>query len=183
MSLANSSWSQSFSSSISFDHVQGCTPLPSIQCLNIALQHASELWGYFSSISSSFELLLSKSKRSPRSVHLAARRLMMLIIFRSLADFRTFKVQIVNSQSRCVCTCVCVVAQVIKLISLCHPTILYSYSYIVLYQTIILLVHESDSVIYQRTQDLCKTVTSTLTSSRSQSFLTLITRSTIAQWN
>ena len=72
---------------------------------------------------------------------------MMLIILRSLAaDFRTFKLQIVNSQSRgvcvcvCACTlCVCVVAQVIKLISLCHPTI-QLHNIILLYQTI--LVHQ-----------------------------------------
>ena len=111
ISLAKSSWSQSLSSSIRFDQVQGSLLLPSIQCWNMALQHASGSLGNVLSMSPSFELLLSKSKRSPKSIHirLGARRLITLIFCPSPdVDLRTFKLQIVNSESAWVCECVCV---------------------------------------------------------------------------
>ena len=64
--------------------------------MNIARQHASGLSGYFSSISSSFELLLSNSKRSPRSVHLGDKHLMTLIVVPPVVDSRTFSLAIVG---------------------------------------------------------------------------------------
>ena len=68
--------------------------------MNIARQHASGLLGYFSSISSSFDPMLSKAKRSPRSVQLGARHLMTVIFsLPPLADFRTFSSLRVSEQS------------------------------------------------------------------------------------
>ena len=76
--------------------------------MNIDRQHAS--WRSGSSlcssfISSSFELLLSNSKRSPRSVHLGAKLLMMWIFSPLVADFRTFSLAIVGAQFRSIGLC------------------------------------------------------------------------------
>ena len=73
--------------------------------MNIARQHASGLSGYFSSIALSFEPLLSNSKRSPRSVHLGAKRLMMLTFSLLVADFRTFSLAIVGAHFRSIGLC------------------------------------------------------------------------------